>query len=75
MGDGLYFIAIRKKDREAIISKCRVTVAKYLGVSSMTLYRRLRYTSYTSSKDYIVMKNVQFVKSNKKGNFTKEEGV
>lgn len=67
-----YYIAIKKNEKEAIVTRCRSTVARYLGVTSMTLYRRLRYSSYTFSKDYIVMKNVQIVKSRRKGNFGEE---
>ena len=73
MEDKLFYIAIKKGSKEAIVTRCRSVVSRFLGVSSMTLYRRLRYSSYTFSKDYIVMKNVKFVKSDKGKNFRVEE--
>lgn len=73
MEDKLFYIAIKKGSKEAIVTRCRSVVSRFLGVSSMTLYRRLRYSSYTFSKDYIVMKNVKFVKSDKGKNFRAEE--
>lgn len=72
MEDKLFYIAIKKGNKEAIVTRCRSVVSRFLGVSSMTLYRRLRYSSYTFSKDYIVMKNVKFVKSDKGKNFRAE---
>lgn len=73
MRDVVYYIAIKKGTKEAIVTRCRSVVARFLGVTSMTLFRRLRYSNYTYSKNYIVMKNVSFVKSNRGKNLIKEE--
>lgn len=68
----LYYIAIDKKTRNAIVTRCGTMVADFLGISTMTVYRRLKNVSFTASKDYIILKNVNISKCKKGYNNKKE---
>lgn len=61
----LYYIAIDKKTRNAIITRCGTMVSDFLGISTMTVYRRLKNVSFTSNKNYIIIKNIKISKCNK----------